>query len=200
MAESLGLKDTKGALIANVSKGSAADKAGIKRDDVVTSINGEKVEDSNALRNKVAATKPGSEVKLTLIREGKEQEITATLDELTTDKIKAANPENGNEKTNGKSESNGKLGVNLEPLTPEISKQLKLSSDIKGVVVSEVDPEGAAAEKGIEQGDVIMGINGAEVESLEDVKNALDKSAGKAVRLLVNRGGNVVYITVKPKE
>jgi serine protease Do len=200
MAESLGLKDTKGALIANVSKGSAAEKAGIKRDDVVTAINGEKVEDSNVLRNKVAATKPGSEVKLTIVRDSKEQEVTVKLDELTTDKIKANNPESGDDKSAGKAESNGKLGVDLEPLTPEISKQLKLPADTKGVVVSEVDPEGAAAEKGIEQGDVITGINGAEVETLEDVKTALDKSAGKPVRLLVNKRGNVIYVTVKPKE
>jgi serine protease Do len=200
MAESLGLKDTKGALVANVSKGSAAEKAGIKRDDVVTAINGEKVEDSNILRNKVAAAKPGSEVKITIIRDGKEQEITAKLDELNTDKAKADSPHNDGEKPIGKSESNGKLGLDLEPLTPAIAKQLRLSADVKGLVVTDVDPEGAAAEKGIEQGDVIIGINGAEVATLDDVKTALDKSAGKAVRLLINRGGNVVYITVKPKE
>jgi serine protease Do len=200
MAESLGLKDTKGVLVSNVKKNSAAEKAGVKRDDVVTSINGEKVEDGNSLRNKVAATKPGSEVKITLIRDGKEQELTVKLDELDIEKAKNPDKEGGEEKPTGKSESNGKLGLDLQPLTPEISKQLKLSADVKGVVVTEVDPEGAAAEKGINQGDVIVGINGTEVESLDDVKTALDKSAGKPVRLLVSRGGSVAYITVKPKE
>ncbi len=200
LAESLDLKDTKGAFVGDVRKGSAAEKAGIKREDVITAINGEKVEDRNVLRNKVAATKPGTEVKLTVIRGGKEMELTATLDELDVDKIKTAGKEGGEEKSTGKSESNGKLGLDLQPLTPEISKQLKLSADTKGVVVTEVDPDGAAAEKGIEQGDVIVGINGADVESLDDVKAALDKSAGKPVRLLISRGGSVVSITVKPKE
>lgn len=199
MAESLGLKDTKGALISNVSKDSAAEKAGLKRDDVVTAINGEKINDSNTLRNKVAATKPGSEVRLTIVRDGKEQEVTAKLDELNTEKVKSINPENGEENSTGKSESNGKLGLDLEPLTPDISKQLKLSADVKGVVVTEIDPDGAAAEKGIIQGDVIVGINGTDVETLDDVKAALDKDAGKPVRLLINRRGSVIYVTVKPK-
>ncbi len=200
MAESLGLKDTKGALVSNVRKDSAAEKAGVKRDDVVTAINGEQVEDGNSLRNKVAAAKPGSEVKITLIRDGKEQEITAKLDELTNSDAKGSDKAGDEEKSTGKSESNGKLGLDLEPLTPQISKQLKLPAETKGVVVTDVDPEGAAGEKGIGQGDVIVAINGTEVETLEDVKNALDKSAGKPVRLLVSRGGNVAYITVKPKE
>jgi serine protease Do len=103
MAESLGIKDTKGVLVSNVRKDSAAEKAGVKRDDVVTAINGEKVEDGNSLRNKVAAAKPGSEVKLTLIREGKEQELTVKLDELDIDKAKANNDEKGEEKSAGKS-------------------------------------------------------------------------------------------------
>ena len=85
-------------------------------------------------------------------------------------------------------------------MTPDLSKRLRLSADVKGVVVTDVDPEGAAADKGIRQGDVIMEINGTQVESLEDVKSALDKSAGKPVRLLISSGGQVVYVTVKPKE
>jgi serine protease Do len=200
MAESLGLKDTQGALVSNVRKDSAAEKAGIKRDDVVTAINGEKVEDGNTLRNKVAATKPGTEIKLTVIRDGKEQEITAKLDELTADNAKAQGKDNGEEKPADKSESNGKLGVDLEPLTPDLAKRLRLSGDVKGLVVTDVDPEGAAADKGIRQGDVIMEINGTQVESLEEVKAALEKSAGKPVRLLISSGGQVVYVTVKPKE
>jgi serine protease Do len=200
LAKSLGLNDTKGAFVGDVMKGSAAEKAGIKREDVITAINGEKVDDRNALRNKVAATKPGTDIKLTILRDGKELELSATLDELDLDKSKAAGKPKDDEKSTDKSESNGKLGVNLEPLTPQITKQLRLPADTKGVVVSEVDADGAAADKGVEQGDVIVAINGTEVSSLEEVKAALEKGAGKPVRLLISRAGSMATITVIPKE
>ena len=82
MAEALELKDTSGVLVSGVRTGSAAEKAGVKVEDVITAINGEKIEDSNVLRNKVAGTAPGTDIKLTIMRDGKEQELTAKLDEF----------------------------------------------------------------------------------------------------------------------
>src|SRR5829696_8162746 len=80
-AKALDLNDTAGVLVSNVKAGSAADKAGVKRGDIITAINGEKTEDSNVLRNKVAGSLPGSEIRLSIMRNGKPEELTATLDE-----------------------------------------------------------------------------------------------------------------------
>jgi Do/DeqQ family serine protease len=201
LAESLDMKGQKGVLVNNVTEGSAAEKAGIKKGDVITAINDEKVVDGNSLRNKVAATKPGSEMKLTVLRDGKQQEVTAKLDEYSLEKAKnSVGQGNDGEDSEEKAKSNGKLGLSLQPLTSEIAKHLGLPATIKGLVVTEIDPEGAAAEKDIQQGDVITEINGKSVETLEDVQTALEGSGDKAVRLLLNRKGGQTYITVKPKQ
>ena len=84
-AKALELNDTAGVLVSNVKSGSAADKAGVQRGDIITAINGEKTEDSNVLRNKVAGTLPGSEIRLTIMRNGKQEELTATLDEFNNE-------------------------------------------------------------------------------------------------------------------
>ena len=82
-AKADGLQDTQGVLVSDVVPGGAAEKAGLKRYDIITAVNGEKIEDSNVFRNKVAGTPPGTEIKLTIVRDGKEQEVTAKLDEFS---------------------------------------------------------------------------------------------------------------------
>src|SRR4029078_1333834 len=115
-AKALELKDTEGVLVSKVRSGSAAEKAGLKRGGVIAATNGEKIEDSNVLRNKVAGTLPGTDIKLTVLRNAKEMEFTATLDEF--------NPKDTNLKATGKDEDesgpqnqSGKLGLNLAPVT-----------------------------------------------------------------------------------
>ncbi len=200
IAERLELKDTKGVLVSNVQSGSAADKAGVKRRDVITSINGESVEDGNALRNKVAGTQPGTEITLKIVRDGEEQELKATLGEFDTTTQTSA--DNGDAKPKGESpddaEQNGKLGLSLQPLTPEIAKQLGIDGQVKGVLVTAVDPNSPAAEEGIRRGDVILEVNRKLVETLADVRTALEKSGDKPALLLISRGGQTVFISVKP--
>lgn len=198
VAKNLELKDTKGVIVSNVRPGSAAEKAGIKRGDIVTSINNEAIEDSNILRNKVAGTTPGSEIKIKILRDGKEQEVSATLDELSVDGEKSENKSGEKQPNTEKQSESGKLGLNLQPLTPQISRQLELPADATGVVVTEVDQDGAAAQQGIARGDVIMEINRQVVNSLDDVKTALDKSGDKPILLLLTRKGQTIYLTVKP--
>ncbi|MDQ3748930.1 MAG: DegQ family serine endoprotease [Acidobacteriota bacterium] len=195
--EAFGLKDTKGVLIPEVKPGSAAEKAGIKRDDVIIAINGETIDDPNVLRNKVAGTLPGTEIRVKIMRDGKEQELTVVLDELNTEGAKNETPD-GNDKGENKPSESGKLGLNLQPLSPQISRQLELPADTKGVVVTDVDQNGAAAKVGIVRGDVILTINRQSVSSLEDVQAALDKSGDRAILLLIARKGQTVYLTVKP--
>ncbi|MDQ2746828.1 MAG: Do family serine endopeptidase [Acidobacteriota bacterium] len=199
VAKSLDLSDAKGVIVSNVRAGSAAEKAGIKRGDIVLAINGDAIEDSNVLRNKVAQAQPGSEIKIKIQRDGKEQEVSATLDEFSVDGAKP-DDKSGNDNNNqngGKQSDGGKLGLNLQPLTPQISRQLELPADTTGLVVTEVDPNGAAAAQGINRGDVIMEINRQPVTSLEEVKAALDKSGDKPILLLISRKGQTIYLTVK---
>jgi len=195
--EFFNLKDTKGVLVSQVTAGSAAEKAGLKRDDVVVAINGEAIDDRNILRNKVAGTLPGTEIRVKIVRDGQEQEIPVVLSELNPETAKNAQPDGNNNQE--KSPEGGKLGLNLQPVTPQILKQLELPADTAGVVVTEIDPNGAAGRAGIARGDVILTINRQPTASLDEVQTALDKAGDKPILLLVARRGSTVYLTVRTK-
>jgi len=199
-AKALELTEKSGILVSNVKPGSAADKAGLKRGDIITAINGEKIEDSNVLRNKVAGTLPGADIKVSVLREGKPVELTATLDEFNVGDVKTPGPgqrddENGPEPKN----QSLKLGLSLEPVTPQVAKQLGLDSGSEGVVVTEIDQNGVAAEAGITRGDVILEINRKPINSSADVKSALEVAGDRPVLLLVTRRGQTSYLTLKPE-
>jgi len=197
-AQALGLKDTSGVLVSDVKKGSAAEKAGFKRTDVITAINGEKIEDSNILRNKVAGTLPGTELKITVLRDGNPVELNATLDEFEQPGGKG-DDESGDTGGNSDSQSGtGKLGLTLQPLTPQIAKQFGIEEGTEGMLVTGIDPSGAAAEAGIARGDVLLEINRRSVNSMGDVQSALESAAGKPVLLLLSRRGQTIYLTVRP--
>ncbi len=196
LAKGLDLQNAEGVLIGSVKAGSAAEKAGLKRYDLITAINGEKMVDSNVLRNKVAGTAPGTEIKVTVLRDGKEMEFTATLDELkTSDQERGGR--NPDEKGPSPEKESGKLGLSLQPVTPEIAKQLNLDSDNEGMVVTAVEQGGPAAEAGIARGDVILEINRKAVNSIEEVKSTLDSLGSKPIVLLVNRRGQTTLITIE---
>ena len=196
-AQALGLKDTSGVLVSDVKKGSAAEKAGFKRTDVITAINGEKIEDSNVLRNKVAGTLPGTEIRVTVLRDGSPVELTATLDEFEMAGERDENsvdPEGNPERQS----DTGKLGLTLQPVTPQIARQFGIEGEAEGMVVTGVDASGLAAEAGIARGDIILEINRQTVNSAEAVQSALESSAGKPVLLLISRRGQTIYLTVRP--
>lgn len=198
VAKSLDLKDTKGILVSNVRPGSAAEKAGIKRGDIITAINGEKIEDGNVLRNKVASTLPGTDIRLTVLRNGTEQEFTAILDEFNVDDAKKENQQTEDNPEKPTKQS-GKLGLDLKPITPDEAKKLQLPDGTNGLLVTDVDQNGSAADEGIARGDVILEVNRQSVETLEEMQTALEKSGDKTILLLVARRGQVSYLTVKPK-
>jgi serine protease Do len=196
-ALALNLKDTAGVLVSNVRSGSAADKAGVKRGDIITAINGEKIEDSNVLRNKIAGTLPGTEIRLTVQRDGQTQELTATLDEFETAET-SSNNQNGQSPQTEQQSENGRLGLSLQQVTPEIAKQLGLSSENEGMLVTEVDPNGPAAEAGIARGDVLLEINRTAVNSTNDIESALQQTGDRPILLLISRKGQTIYLTVSP--
>lgn len=198
LAKSLELEQRSGVIVSNVRQGSAADKGGVKRNDLILAINGEKIEDSNVLRNKVAGTAPGTTIKLTVLRDGKEVTLDVTLDEFDTENAGGPRP-TGDENAPGPQDQSGKLGLSLEPVTPQIAKQLSLDSDKEGMVVTEVDPDGPAAEEGVARGDCILEINKKQVNSIADVQAALAASGERPVLLLISRRGQTIYLTVKPQ-
>ena len=196
-AKALDLKDTAGVLVSNVRAGSSAEKAGIKRGDIITAINGEKIEDSNVLRNKVAGTLPGSEIKLTITREGNPVELNATLDEYNVDGSSSPASENNNPNAPNAQPQGGKLGLSLQPVTPQVAKQLGINEG-EGLVVTDVDQAGPSAEAGITRGDVVLEINRSAVKSVEDVQAALERAGDRPVLMLIARRGGTVYLTVRP--
>ncbi len=199
-AKALDLKDVTGVLVSNVRPNSAAEKAGVKRGDIITAINGEKIDDGNVLRNKVASTLPGSEIKLTILRDGQTQELTATLDEFDLESANKQGPQGGqNGPQTEKQSKSGKLGLTLQSVTPEIAKQLGLASGNEGVVVTDVDQDGVGADVGIGRGDVILEVNRQSVNTPDAVQSALEKAGDKPVLLLVARKGQTIYVPVRPR-
>ena len=196
-AKALELKDTSGVLVSNVRSGSSAHKAGVKRGDIITAINGEKIEDSNVLRNKVAGTLPGSEIKLTITREGNPIEMAATLDEYNVDGSGTATPEGQSPDSPNAQPQGGKLGLSLQPVTPSVARQLGIDEG-EGLVVTDVDQSGPSAEAGISRGDVVLEINRVAVKSVDDVQAALERAGDRPVLMLIARRGGTVYLTVRP--
>ncbi|MEZ5307545.1 MAG: Do family serine endopeptidase [Pyrinomonadaceae bacterium] len=196
IAEQFGVEAGGGAIVSNVREGSAAEKAGLKRGDIITEIDGKNVEDGNFLRNRVASTAPGTKVELTIIRDKKTQKVSVTLDELTDEVANAgsAPTENGEEK---EPQNDSKLGVSVQPVTPDLAARYKIPASVKGLVITEMDRNGAAARSGVQPGDVIMEVNRIPVESTDDMRSALGKAGNGAVVLLINRAGTTVYVSIR---
>jgi S1-C subfamily serine protease len=190
LASGFGLKEARGIVISSVTAGGAADKAGLKQGDVVLQLNGKDVSDTNVFRNEIAAMTPGTEVTLTIWRDAAQQQVRVRLGEWTGE-VAGEQQQGG-----GGGETGGRLGITAEPLTPEIAAQLGLRRGTQGVVVTQVDPTGSAAQAGVQAGDVIQEVNRQPVRSPGEVHDALQRSGNRAAVLLVNRGGQTIYIPV----
>lgn len=201
IAASLELKEVRGVIVGAVTPGSAGERAGLKQGDVITSVNGTAVNDVNSLRNRIASTAPGTEVTLTVVRDGREQQMRATLGEFTQT-AQRGEAEGGPESGNGNGaagENTGRLGIRVQPLTPELAGELQLPSSVQGVVVAEVDPNGPAAEAGLQRGDVIVQANRQPIRSGAGLSEAIGRSGTRPALLLVNRRGTTVFLTVRPR-
>jgi S1-C subfamily serine protease len=191
MAESLGLKEAKGVIVSSVESGSAADHAGVKKGDVITSFNGQAVTDFNVLRNRVADTTPGSAASVVVIRDGSEKTLSVKLDEASPAKsARAERDEPASDKA--------ALGVSVAPLTPQLAERAGLPRDAKGLLVREVDPDSRAADAGLQPGDVIQEVNRKPVQSIDDLRAAVKSSSDKPALILVHRGNGDHYVTVRP--
>src|SRR2546423_4734381 len=197
IAPGLGLKEARGLIVSSVQKGSAAERAGLKPNDVITAFNGNAVNDANDLRNLVAATQPGSDATLTVVRDGREQELKVTLGELSENGNDAGEDNGGSE---GQSEG-GKLGVEVAPLTPELAQRLRLPEDRQGLVITNVDPTGPASDASLQQGDLIEQANRQPVKTIEDLRAAIQSAGERPLLLLVTRPGEgTIFVTVRPRK
>ena len=195
MAQSLGMSETKGIIVNEIVKASAAERAGIRQGDVIIALNGSPVNETNAFRNQIASMAPGTQVTLTLLRDNREQKINATLGEFKPETARNEQEES----TRPGSTSQGKLGLTVIPLTPEIASELNLRAGTQGVVIETVDPAGPAAAAGLARGDVIQEVNRQPIRFPADLTAEIDKAGNKPALLLINRRGNSAYVTVRPR-
>jgi len=197
IAAALGLADVRGALVSEVTPDSPAARAGLKRGDVILNFNGTSVADSNAFRNAVARTQPGTQVTLTILRGGREQQLRVTLAELPVETSREGSE--GGEPSTGANDT-GRLGATVEPVTPETAARLELPRDARGLLVTRVNPEGSAADAGLRRGDLIQEVNQQPVTTPEQLRTALAGAGDRPVLLLVQRGGATSYIPLRPRK
>jgi serine protease Do len=193
--QALGLQKRQGALVSTVTPGGAAAKGGIKPGDVIIEFNGRPVADRDTLVAMVIATRPGTTVPVRIVRNGKEQTLNVTVDELNLEE-EAGGPQEPEQPEN-KGERSGGFGITLNNLTSEISRRLKLPEHVTGAVVTDVDPNGPSGLF-LSPGDVIMEINRQAVTSAAEASRLLrDVPSGGVALMLVWRGGQQVFLTVK---
>ena len=183
-AESFALDKPEGALVASVSKGSPAEKAGLQAGDVIRQVDGQPIVASGDLPAWVGQAQPGQQAKLSVWRQGKPVELTATLGDASD---KSASKQARNEDAVGK----GHLGLSLRPLDPQERREVGVS---EGLVIEQA--RGPAAAAGVQPGDVLLAINGAPARNIEQVRAAMAK-AGKSVALLIERNGDKIFVPVR---
>jgi serine protease Do len=185
IAKAMGQSELHGALVGDVKSSSPAGKSGLQRGDIILEVNGKPVADSRELRMSISMMKPDATVKLKIMRNGNQSDMTVKLGELpnTQEQAKA---ENGTSK-------DALEGVTLENLDAESARQLGLPPTTKGVVVTDISASSPEAESGLRRGDVIQEVNHQPVRNVSELNEALHK-AGKNPLLLVNRQGNTLFI------
>jgi len=191
IADSLGLKSDKGALVARLESGSPADKAGVKEGDLITTVNGTEVKDSRGLARKIAGLAPGADVKLGVVRNGGTETVDVKIGQLTDKPERKAEAESPAKKS-----SMGQLGIQVAPVG-DVN-----ASESAGLAIVSVDPKGTGAEAGLSEGDIIVKAGGENMERPSDLTQAVDGAikAGKGhVLALVKRNGHERFVALPVK-
>ena len=184
-ADSFNLATPEGALISNVEQGGPADKAGLKAGDVIRSVNGQKIISSADLPSMVGLSTPGDKIALDIWRQGKPLQISAMLGNANDKLAKADAP------AADQASAKTRLGLSLRPLDPSERRESGIAS---GLLIQ--DAGGAAAEAGVQPGDVLLSVNGRPVNSIDQVRDVVGKSS-KSVALLIQRGEDKIFIPVR---
>ena len=193
IADSLGLKKAEGALVAEPQANGPAAKAGIESGDVITAVNGETVKDARELARTIGGLAPGNAVKLNVIHKGQDKVINLTLGQLPNTLEAKADTNNGDKGGANRGTDVPKLGLTLAPANSVAG------AGKDGVVVTEVDPKSAAAERGFKEGDVILEVAGKSVASVGDVRDAINAARTdnkNSVLMRVKSGGSSRFVAV----
>ena len=187
LAESFDLDTTHGALVNEVIEDSPADKAGLKRGDIIVEYDGKQVDELNDLPRLVAATPVDETVKVKVFRDGKERTINVKIGRLDDGEMALAADDE---------ETGGALGLTVANVTPELVERYSLESD-QGILITKIDPEGPAAEANLRVGDLVVEADGKEVGSVKEFEELVGKmKSGKVLRLLIQRRATLLYTTV----
>ena len=187
LAKTYGMDEAKGAVISDVTSDSPAAKAGLEPGDVVVEVDGRQIEDNNDLSRYIASRAPGTTVRLKVLRDGSERNMSLTLGTF---------PEETAEGEDEEEEAGVQLGMTLRELTPELAARLEMPRTAKGVVIMDVEAGTAAEDAGLQRGDVIVSVNGQTVEDPDDFKQEIDKAREDGVARLRVRNGNTHRFTV----
>jgi serine protease Do len=188
LAEYYGIEDRKGVLVSQVFKGDPAEKAGIKPNDIIVSVDGESVNTGRELSAKIADLEVGKTTTILVIRDGKEKTITAKLAERQDPDVVVAKQD---------LKDNGELGLQVTELNPKSARQFGHTEEEKGVLVVGVKPGSKADEAGIQQGDLLKEVNRKPIDSVQSLKSELKEKAGDSVQLLVKRpSAGLLVITI----
>lgn len=189
MAEALDLKNTNAVLVAEVSKDSAADKAGIKQGDIITSYNDIQIKNMTSFKNDIALLSPGDKVKLSVLRNNKKSNITVTLDQSPDSQLPIA-----------KTTDLGLEVSETKDIAPEIIKKLQTSENIEGVIITTVKYNSLAERAGLKPGMLIMQINNKKIKNMTDYNSAMTEMDKKKHILLLVRYQNITrFVTIKLK-
>jgi serine protease Do len=202
LAEELHLPQTKGALVANVTPGGPAEKAGIKQGDVILEFDGKQVDQMRTLPRMVAETPIEKKVAVLVVRQGQEMTFEVVLGELT-EEVEQAAVQSGPATGGTPPPKEGKiaaLGLTLSELTEPLRQKFSLTNDAKGVVVTEVEQNSSAAEKGLHAGDVIVEVDQQEVTKPADVEERVNDAKLRGYRVvtfLLFREGDFQWVALR---
>jgi serine protease Do len=189
MAKAFRTKETKGAVVGDITANSPAAHSDLKQGDIILAVNGKAIGDANQLRLEIGMLSPGSTVNLDVLRDGKPQQVMVKMGEFPSKEERASVDSNGPD--------SAIQGVSVENLTPETAREMKLAPETKGVVVADLDPSSRAADAGLHTGDVIQQVNRQPVKNVQDFDHAMASvKKDDPTLLLVNRAGNALFVAV----
>jgi serine protease Do len=203
MASSLGVGNAKGAIVANVVDDSPAAKAGFQQGDVILAMNGSEVDDSRDLTRKVAGLRAGDQAQFNVLRDGQRRSMTAMIAKRDEQQLASATPPPNDRANRGgtpEPATTTTLGMELTPLTAPLRERYNIDDSINGVVVSSVDPNSEAADKGFRPGDVVIGISSKTVRTPADIESGIAdarRTGRDSVLFLVASGTGQHYVALK---